>query len=190
MEAKKVKQEYRHLDKKGLLQLAYDMGAAFEKNSFSCSQSVVCAINEIVGLDDTIVRCSTSSCAGSAGEGLGECGAYAGGLMILDYFFGREARNTSHTTIIEENVNKLGMAQEKARKYYHKYMKEYGTIFCSHIQVQRFGRSYYLQDDDEARKFDEAGAHTDNKHCLDIVGRGAQMIMELLIDEGAVIVGE
>jgi hypothetical protein len=62
MEGQKVKEKYRHLDKNGLIQLAYDMGAAFEKNSFSCSQSIVCAINEIVGLNDTIVRCATSSC--------------------------------------------------------------------------------------------------------------------------------
>ena len=190
MEPKKVKEKYRSLDREGLLKLAYDMGAAFEKNSFSCSQSTVCAINEIVGLDDTIVKCATSSCAGSAGEGLGECGAYAGGLMIMDYFFGREAKDTSFTKINEENINKLDAAQAKAKKYYLKYMKEYGTIFCAHIQVQRFGRFYYLQDEDDAKKFNEAGAHTDNKHCLDIVGRGAQMIMELLIDEGAVIVGK
>ncbi len=188
MERKRVKEKYRHLDKEGLLKLAYDIGAAFERNSHSCSQSVVCAIHEIVGLDDTIVRCATSSCGGSAAEGLGECGAYAGGLLVMDYFFGREAKNTSFTTKIEENIEKLADAQKVASKYYFKFMKEYGTLFCAHIQVQRYGRFYYLQDEDEARKFAEAGAHTDDKHCLDIVGRGAQMIMEVLIDEGAVII--
>jgi hypothetical protein len=102
----------------------------------------------------------------------------------------RRRTNDSGISINEENVRKLEAANAIAKKYFLKYMKEYGTIFCAHIQVQRFGRFYYLQDDDDARKFDEAGAHTDNKHCLDIVGRGAQMIMELLIDEGAVIIGE
>lgn len=69
MEAKKVREKYRKLNKEELLQLAYDMGAAYERNSFSCSQSLVSGIHEIVGMDDTIVRCATTSCAGSAAEG-------------------------------------------------------------------------------------------------------------------------
>ena len=44
----KVREKYRGLSRQELLDKAYELGFNFEKNSFSCSQSVVAAIHELL----------------------------------------------------------------------------------------------------------------------------------------------
>lgn len=39
---------------------------------------------------------------------------------------------------------------------------------------------------DEFKKFEEAGAHTDPQKCVRIVGNAARWVMEILIDRGVV----
>jgi hypothetical protein len=70
--------------------------------------------------------------------------------------------------------------------YHTKFIQEFGTAMCAQIQMKRYGRSYFLRDADEAKKFDEAGAHELDDKCGDIVGIGARMVMEILLDQGAV----
>ncbi len=186
----KVNPKYCHLSKEELIETAYKLGGDYEMHSFSCSQSTAAAINEIVEMDDLVVRCATTSCAGSASEIVGECGGYAGGLIILDYFFGRDASYMSSTETKEGSVAALNKAQEVAREYFHKYVEEYGTIYCAMIQQKLYGRFYYLCDPDELQKFNDQGAHSDPTKCRHIVGWAAKTVMEMLIDKGAIEVGK
>lgn len=185
----KVNEKYQNHSKEELIRAAYQLGFDYEMHSFSCSQSVLAALHEIIGMDDIVVKCATSSCGGSASETVGECGGYAGGLIALDYFFGRDVAHLSSTEIEKENVKVLNRALSIASEYYRKYMKKYGTIQCANIQQQLFGRFYYLQDPDEIKKFNEQGAHTAPDKCCHIVGTAAEMLMEMLIEKGAVEVG-
>ena len=91
-----VKPPYQNLNRGQLLDKAYEMGKSFEANSYSCSQCTVAAIHEIVGLSDDLVRCATSLCAGVAFQGLGSCGGLLGGVMALDFFFGRPWEKMSY----------------------------------------------------------------------------------------------
>ena len=186
----KVNPKYRHLSKEELLETAYKLGGDYEMHSFSCSQSTAAAIHEIVKMDDCVVRCATTSCAGSASEIVGECGGYAGGLIVLDYFFGRDAEYMSYTETKDGSVEALNKAQDVAREYFHKYVEQYGTIHCAMIQQKLYGRFYYLCDPDELQKFNDQGAHNDPTKCRHIVGSAAKMILEILIDKGAVEVGK
>ena len=54
------------------------------------------------------------------------------------------------------------------------------------IQIQLFGRHYYLWDPEELAKFEEAGGHSDPKKCVNIVGYAARWTLEILLDQGAV----
>jgi len=181
----KVKPEYQGLNREQLLDKAYELGKGFETNSYSCSQSTVATINEIVGLSDDLVRSATSLCAGVAFQGLGSCGGLLGGVMALDFFFGRPSEKMSSTELkMEENIPPVFAAQAVARELYNKYVQHYGTIMCAAIQQQHFNRFYYVEDQDEFKKFEEAGAHTEK--CVDTVGNAARWTMEILIDKGAV----
>lgn len=185
----RVKQKYQDLNRDQLLDKAYELGRDFEINSYSCSQCTVAAIHEIVGLSEDVVKASTSLCAGIAFQGLGTCGGLVGGIMAADFFFGRPWEKLSHTEVkMDENIQPLFSAQAIARELHDKYVKKYGTIMCAAIQQQLFNRFYYIEDQEEFQKFEDAGAHTTK--CVDTVGTAARWVMELLIEKGAVEVPE
>jgi hypothetical protein len=60
------------------------------------------------------------------------------------------------------------------------------TTTCAGIMTQKFGRPFYLNDPDEFWKLEEAGAHTDPKKYMDVIGQAASLVMEILLDKGAV----
>ena len=182
-----IREKYRGLSRQELLDKAYELGFNYEKSSESCSQSVVAALHELLDIDDVVVKVATSSAAGQAAQIVGTCGGLVGGTLILDYFFGRPAENMSYQEFIQDNDDLLMDAVEVAKLLYDKYVREYGTILCPHIQVQLFGRHYYLGDPDETEKFEKAGGHSDpKKSACHIVGNAAQWVMEILLDKGVV----
>ena len=181
----KVKEKYQGLNREQLLDKAYEIGRGFETYSYSCSQSTVAAMHEIVGLSEDLVRASTSTCAGIAFQGLGTCGGLIGGVIVLDYFFGRPWDKMSFTELkMDVNIPPVFSAQAIARKMYDKYVEKYGTVMCAGIQRQHFDRFYYIEDEEEFKKFEDAGAHTSK--CVDIVGNASRWTMELLIENGAI----
>ncbi|MGD0920059.1 MAG: C-GCAxxG-C-C family protein [Thermodesulfobacteriota bacterium] len=186
----KMKEEYRRLSREELLKKVYDLGAAYEINSFSCSQSAVAALYRVLDFPDALVKAASSNAGGTAMQLVGTCGGLVGGIMVLDYFFGRPFEHMSDKELIQDpNINDLFVAQPVARSLVTKYIKEYGTITCANIQLQLFGRFFYLEDPDEFKKLDEAGAHSNPEKCPRIVGNAARWTMEILLDNGAVKLG-
>lgn len=178
-----VREKYKNLTKDQLLDKVDDLGSNYEIFSYSCSQCTVAALNEVLEMNDAVVKAATSLCGGTAFQLLGTCGGLAGGIMVLDYFLGRPVENLSSEQVLQENIDPLFKAQAIARKLHDKYVKEYGTITCAGIMSQKFGRLYFFEDPDEFTKFEEAGAHTDPEKCAGIVGKAARWVMEILIDE-------
>jgi len=182
----KVREKYRGLSRQELLDKEYELGFNFEKNSYSCSQSTVASIHELLEMDDVVVKVATSLCGGSAEQFLGTCGALAGGIMALDYYFGRPVEKMSYQEHIQANTDALTPAFETPRLLADKFWREYGTIHCAQIQRQLFGRFFYLLDPDELKKFEAAGGHSAPDKCSHVTGTGARWVMEILLDQGAV----
>jgi len=176
----KVKKQYRDLTENQLLDKVYEIACDFEINSGSCSQSVVAGIHEVVGLDDTVVKVSTSLCGGTALQSVGTCGALAGGIIVLDYFFGR-----TYEEVLDKNTYPIVAAQQAAKELFKKFMDKYHTATCMGIILQNFGRPFYFEDPDDAIKLLEAGVHTAEK-CGGIVGQCARWVVEILIDKGVI----
>ena len=182
----KIREKYRGLSRQDLLDKAYELGTNYEKYSTSCSQCTVAALHDVLGFDDSLVRAANSSCAGQAAQVIGTCGGLIGGTMVLDYYFGRPVEKISDKEVIQENLDALANAIEIAKLLYDKYIEEYGTIICPHIQVQLFGRHFYLWDPDELAIFEKAGGHSDPEKCVSVVGKAARWTLEILLDKGAV----
>ena len=185
--AEQVKEAYRQLSREDLLQKVYDLGVAYETYSHSCSQSTVAAIYRVVDMPEALVKASCSNAGGTALSMVGTCGGLVGGIMALDYFFGRPFELMSDNELIQDpNVNALFAAQPMARALTDKYVQEYGTITCINIQRQLYDRFFYLEDMEEFEKFDEAGGHSNPEKCPRIVGNAAMWTMEILLDNGAI----
>ena len=189
--AVKLREPYQGLSREELLNRVYEFGAAYEINSYSCSQCTVKAIHDVLDIPDALVKAATSNAAGTAWQLVGTCGGLVGGIMILDYFFGRPPEHMSRTEVIQDpNVADLFASQPIARSLFNKYIEKYGTINCANIQFQTFGRLYYLEDMDEFGKMEAAGGHSDPQKAPRIVGTAARWVMETLLDKGAVELGK
>ena len=188
MIAVKIKDKYKNLSRDELLDKAYELGFGFEKYSTSCCQSVVAAMHEMLEIEDSMVRASNSSAGGQVATTVGTCGGLIGGTMVLDYFFGRTPEEMVYTDEKEPMTETLFEAFEVAKQLYDRYFKEYGTIICPQIQVQLYGRHYYLLDEDEVEKFEAIGAHSDpNKSCCRIVGNAARWTLEILLNKTGIL---
>ena len=165
--------------KKELLQKAYDLGFEYEKTYRGCSQCAIAAIHETLNIrDDSVFKAGTGLAAGGGLTGIGVCGGYVGGVMVISQLLGRERSNFADP----EKVRFKSFAL--ARKFLEQYIQEFGSIICRDIQTHRFGRPYYIADMDDFEKFEEAGGHVDK--CTDVVGKASRMAVKFILDEGLV----
>lgn len=187
----KLKEEYRGLSRQELLDRTYEKAFNYEMYSHSCSQCTVAALHDILGFEDVIVKVANSSSGCQASHFMGTCGGVAGGTMVLDYFFGRPAETLSDSEFSEEREEALMNATQTVKLLYFKYIDEYGTTLCPSLQVKLYGRVFYFADEDDRRKFGEAGGHDDTRKtgkpsCCHLVGNAAKWTMEILLDKGVI----
>jgi C_GCAxxG_C_C family probable redox protein len=163
--------------KEVLLQKAYDMGSECARKYKGCSQCVVAAVQDLLGIrEDAVFKAATALAGGIGLSGIGPCGGLSGGVLILSQLIGRERSN------IEDPENVRSRSYDLAQKLIEAYLDEFGAIACRDVQIKKFGRPYYLRDPQEKQKFQDAGGHSDK--CPDVVGKAAQMTVKIILDEG------
>ena len=185
MQKAMVREKYCGLSQPDLLDEAYKLGFNFEKYNYSCSQSVVAALHELLEIDDVVVRVSMPLSGGTAEQFMGTCGALSGGLLVLSYFFGRSADKLSYEESKKDSVDALFVTLPITQLLADKFVGEYGTIMCPHIHRQIFGRTWWLRDPQDLEKFEKAGGHTAPDKCCHVAGTGARWALEVLIDQEA-----
>ncbi len=159
---------------KSLADKAYALGKKYEKAYRGCCQCTIAALQDTFGIrNDDVFKAGTALSGGGALCTDGNCGAYTGALMVLSSILGRERSDFKDTGGVRGETNGL------ARQFHEKFIQEYGSVVCAHLQAKIFGRSYYLADPDEAAKFHEAGAHT--VHCPEVVGKAARWMAEVIV---------
>jgi C_GCAxxG_C_C family probable redox protein len=182
----KLTEAYEGLSHQALLEETHKLAANYDRFSGSCSQTPVAALCKILGFDDSIVRVATSLCGGTALQFVGTCGALSGGVMVLDYYSGRPMQYISDVETIKGNAERLQSSFELPRLLASRFISEYGTIICTHLQLRLFGRLYYNADSDEYEKYLQAGGHSDPSKCIGIVGNVARWVLEILLDRGVI----
>jgi C_GCAxxG_C_C family probable redox protein len=164
-------------DREALLKQAYDLGFEYEKTYRGCSQSAIAAIQDTLNIrDDSVFKAGTGLAAGGGLTGIGVCGGYVGGVMVISQLLGRERDNFADPEKIRFRSFAL------ARKFLEQYMQQFASIICRDIQTHTFGRPYYIADPEEFDKFEEAGAHVDK--CTHVVGKASQLAVKFILDEG------
>ena len=186
----KLREQYRGLSRNELLDKAYELGFNYGKISGFCSQDVVATIHELIDIDDVVVRVANSVAGGMLGRVTGACGTLVGGTMVLDYFFGRQAAEMSHQESVPANMVTCWAGIGVARLLYDWFLKEYGVIYCGHLQQKLYGRIYWLEDPHQHKEkdiLDKSLASSDpEKTCYNLVGSAARKVMEILLDKGAI----
>jgi C_GCAxxG_C_C family probable redox protein len=162
-----------------LLDKAYHLGFEYERTYTGCSQCTIAAIQDTLDIrDDSVFKAATGLTAGGGLTGIGVCGGYAGGVMVISQLLGRERSNFKDPERIRSKSFEL------ARRFLEQYTRELGSIICRDVQLIRFGRPYYLPDPEDHEKFEKAGGHVDK--CPDVVGKAAQLAVKLILEEGLI----
>jgi len=162
-----------------LLDKAYQLGFEYEKTYTGCSQCTIAAIQDTLDIrDDSVFKAATGLTAGGGLTGIGVCGGYVGGVMVISQLLGRERSNFKDPERIRSKSFEL------ARRFLEQYTRELGSIICRDVQLIRFGRPYYLPDPEDHEKFEKAGGHVDK--CPDVVGKAAQLAVKLILEEGLI----
>jgi hypothetical protein len=72
------------------IQLAYDLGHLYELGAHYCPQASLAALMDVFHIrDDTLFKSVFGFHGGSGNSGIGPCGALAGGITAIGYFYGR-----------------------------------------------------------------------------------------------------
>lgn len=150
--------------------LAYE----YERVYGGCSQCVVGAIKKTIGIVSDDVFKAATGLAGGVGLTGNTCGALTGGAMVISTLLGREFGNFADPERIRFKTFEL------VQKLVERYMEEYGSATCCHIQEKIMGRSYNLRDEKEYNDFLAAGGHDDK--CPAVCGKAARWVVEILLD--------
>jgi len=159
------------------LEKAYNLGKEYEKTYRGCSQCVIAALQDVLGVgSDDVFKAATGLAGGTGLTCDSGCGAYMGAVLFLGSILGRERKNFSDPEGVRFKTHKL------IRKFRDKFIQEYGSVICRDIQNRVLGRYYYLPDPQEFEKFHNAGAH--DIHCPEVVGKASRWMTEIILQEG------
>ncbi|RCW46350.1 MULTISPECIES: C-GCAxxG-C-C family protein [unclassified Halanaerobium] len=165
-------------ERKELLDSIYKRAYEYEADYGFCPQAVLAALQDYFdGIDDEVIKANHTLAGGGALCGDGTCGGLVGGMAALGCFFGR-----SREEFGKSSADGWTGSSKIAKKLREKFIDEFGSVICNDVQSKKMGRSFDLWDQDDFRKFEEAGAHEDQ--CPDVTGKSAMWTAEILLDRG------
>lgn len=159
---------------------ANKLARQYELLYHGCGQSTLAAVQDVYNMDtlsDKAVFKACSEFRGGVGKNTdGICGAYAAGVMFLSSIIGRERENFATSEKIRARTCKL------VHRFHNAFIQEYGSVICRDILQKRFGRPFYLYDDEDFKKFEDLGGH-DPGGCDSVVSKGAEWIVNIIEEE-------
>ncbi|MBN2112513.1 MAG: C_GCAxxG_C_C family protein [Acidimicrobiia bacterium] len=160
-----------------LLARAYELGFEYEARYRGCSQCVVAALQDTLGIrDDAVFKAATGLSGGGALTGAGGCGAFVGAVLVLGQLQGRERRDFADPEGVRYRTFDL------VERLQGRFAAQFGSTICREVQAGVFGRSFDLRNPDDFARFEAAGAHKDK--CPDVVGRAARLAVEIILEAG------
>lgn len=146
----------------------------YEQDFGGCSQAVVGAFKEALGVvSDGVFKASTGM-AGGVGLMGHTCGALLGGVLILSTYLGREFKD------FPDPEGQRFESFRLAKKLVERFEAEYGSQKCTDIQTKIMGRPYDIWT--ERDEFLAAGGHDDK--CPAVCANAAKWVVEILVEEG------
>ena len=165
-------------EKNTFLKEVYNRGFEYEKKYGFCSQAVVGALQDYFeGIDDQVFKAVHPLAGGGALCCDGSCGALMGAAAAVGCFFGRSRNEFAQKS--SDGWTKSSLIAKKIRE---EFIEEFDSVICGDIQTKKMGRDFDLWDNDDFKKFEEAGAHTE--HCPDVTGKTAAIAARILLEHG------
>ena len=157
-----------------LAQKAFDLAKQYEGEKGHCSQCTLVAIMETLGnVDANLVKAADGLTGGTVMSTQGTCGALAAGIMAISSITGR-----SYQAFTDGGADHTW---DYVRELYTTFVEKYGSPIGCNVQEKIFGRCYDLQNPEERKMFEEAGAHVDKCPfvCADVASWTVQIISKM-----------
>ena len=164
MEDRKVEEIIENLERKAKENV---------KHCGNCAQSAFLALQEEFELGGDGVLKALTPFPGIALRGE-TCGAVTGSLMALGLVFGRGKEDLG-------NFRKYQRSLPSARKFCFMFEEELGSMLCSKIVEDKFGRSFDLANRADALRWAASGA---KEKCGEVVAVGVRIAGEIIITKG------
>jgi C_GCAxxG_C_C family probable redox protein len=121
------------------IQLANDLGYQYELKAHYCPQASLAALMDVFHMrDDILFKSVFGFHGGSGNSGIGPCGALAGGIAAIGFFFGR---SRSEFDLMVENCDSTPLV----KKLVDRFSEEFEGIRCRDCQKKMFGSLYTSQ---------------------------------------------
>jgi C_GCAxxG_C_C family probable redox protein len=155
--------------------------AQFYDQFSGCSQSVLLALQEGLGVGDReSFRAATVLSGGIARRGE-TCGALLGALMAVGLVEGRERMyDTAVYTEACADADQLATEFQRRIEAEFSFKKPLETTLCRDIQKGIYGKSFDLRDTEQREAFYACGGHSD-KGCYKVCGIAAEVAAERLL---------
>jgi C_GCAxxG_C_C family probable redox protein len=154
---------------------------AYDSHS-GCSQAVLLALQEGMGIGDAESFRSATVLSGGVARRGETCGALLGALMALGLEAGREEMEDRPSY-----VRATGVGEEICDGFQEKLREEFGfeeplvSTLCRDIQERIYGRSFDLREPENYKAFLEAGGHSD-EGCYKVCGIAAEVVAARLLE--------
>jgi C_GCAxxG_C_C family probable redox protein len=168
-------------EKQEILDRVERRAAAYDYEFSGCGQMVLLALQQEFKLAKGMTVFKALTFGGRATSGIGQvCGALIGGVLALGLASGRESLED---TIWPEPENKgdtgFPRSVETVRRFYKRYLEEFGSYQCAVIQAKLLGKSYDPENREESMKFEHEGGR---EACSKCAGRSARLAAETLLE--------
>ena len=158
-----------------LLKELHNSAWRFERESHGCAQATVKALSDCFLIDEIVFKIASPCSGGVSNSGIGPCGGFLGGILVLGYFFGRDIHHT-HVSGAEYRDRVL------ANSLRERFQRKFKGLACREVQTSVFGHSFDLFNEDDKKRFELEGGHT--TVCPGVVGEAAGWVAEILLNEG------
>lgn len=162
---------------KEIIEKAYALAYENEHLYGCCSQCVLAAIHDVLGIvDDATFQAAHGLAGGGALMTGGTCGALAGGMMAISSVYGRSREDFTNG----QNVQLYKQSYKLSKQLYNRFVAEYGGPLCAVVQTRLVGRPHNMWDREDYAVFEAAGGHLDK--CPSVTGNVAAWTVELLVE--------
>jgi len=158
------------------IQQAYQKGFDYEQQYHGCAQAIIAALIETEFVDEEarLMEAATGLSGGMGLSGVGNCGAFTGGSMVLSYLHSVQLNQFKQRSSRDA-------AYDAVYALFRKFTEFYGSCICRDIQTRIFGRSFDLRDPADTDRFQEMGAHTEK--CPAVVGNAARWTAAIILGQ-------
>jgi len=140
-----------------------------------CPLCTFAAIQDALNIrNDALFKAASRLSGGGGLTGLGNCGSFTGGALVIGQLCGCERKNISKRKCYTLSSGIVGLVADE-------FKREYESFICRDIQVKLYGCYYDFKHNEDIEQYRKSKFAVNSSN---VVGKGTQIAMKLILDEG------